>query len=111
MGRNGSEYGRNMVGIRVKMAGCPAKVDSYQIPSIPLGSERNVWGRVKTSKSRLTETSDVPAWAWPESPGFGLAFVGLGLYIHGARPKEAGFGLAWPGFGLSRGFCVSEKEG
>jgi len=35
MGRNGSEYGRNMVGIRVKMAGCPAKVDSYQIPTIP----------------------------------------------------------------------------
>src|SRR5271155_1244798 len=50
--------------------------------------------------------SDVLAWAWPESPSFGLAFVGLGLYIHGARPKEAGFGLARPGLGLSRGFCV-----
>src|SRR5271155_2923821 len=35
IGRNGSEYGRNMVGIRVNMAGCPAKLNSYQIPTIP----------------------------------------------------------------------------
>ena len=24
-------------------------------------------------------TSDMPAWAWPESQGFGLALPGLGL--------------------------------
>ena len=41
--------------------------------------------------------SDVPAPAWPESPGFGLAFGGLGFVKSQARPKakiSAWLGLA-----------------
>ena len=42
-------------------------------------------------------TSDVPAKAWPESRGFGLAFDGSGFRNLQAGPEPsiaAGFGLA-----------------
>ncbi|KAJ7441420.1 hypothetical protein FB451DRAFT_1441223 [Mycena latifolia] len=39
--------------------------------------------------------SDVQGLAWPESPGFGLAWAGLGLRISKPKPKPAG--RAWPG--------------
>ena len=39
--------------------------------------------------------SDVPALAWPESPGFGLALGGLGFVKSQARPKAKK--LAWAG--------------
>jgi hypothetical protein len=44
-------------------------------------------------------SSDVPAPAWPESPGFGLALGGSGFVKSQARPKAEN--LAWPGLALA----------
>jgi hypothetical protein len=44
-------------------------------------------------------TSDVPAPAWPESPGFGLALDGSGFVKSQAGPKAEK--LAWPGLALA----------
>ena len=44
--------------------------------------------------------SDVPALAWPESPGFGQ----LGLEGIVSQAKSQNLGLAWPGFGPGWGF-------
>ena len=52
---------------------------------------------MKKNPVNLIVTSDVPAPAWPESPGFGLAFGGLGFVKSQARPKvkiSAWLGLA-----------------
>jgi hypothetical protein len=52
-------------------------------------------------------TSDVPALAWPESPGFGLALGGfrwLWLEEIVSQAQSQKSSLAWPGFGLSQGF-------
>ena len=48
----------------------------------------------------LIITSDVPAQAWPESPGFGLALGGSGLAKSQARPKAKILAWLWlrPGF-------------
>ena len=43
--------------------------------------------------------SVVPAPAWPESPGFGLALGGSGLVNSQAEPKAKI--LAWPGSALA----------
>ena len=43
--------------------------------------------------------SDVPAPAWPESSGFGLALGGLGFVISQAGPKAKI--LAWLGLALA----------
>jgi WD40 repeat protein len=43
--------------------------------------------------------SDVPAPAWPESPGFGLALGGSGFVKSQARPKAES--LAWLGLALA----------
>ena len=43
--------------------------------------------------------SDVPAPAWPESPGFGLALGGSGFVKSQAKPKAEK--LAWPGLALA----------
>ena len=42
----------------------------------------------------------MPARAWPESPGFGLALGGSGLAKSQARPKAKI--LAWPGLALAQ---------
>ena len=43
--------------------------------------------------------SDVPALAWPESPGFGLALGSSGFVKPQARPKAKN--LAWLGLALA----------
>ena len=43
--------------------------------------------------------SDVRAWLWPESQGFGPVSQGFGLAISRARPK--GLARAWLGPGLA----------
>ena len=48
---------------------------------------------------KVTNTSGVPAPAWPESPGFGLALGGSGFVNSQARPKAKR--LAWPGLALA----------
>ena len=45
-------------------------------------------------------TSDVPAPAWPESPGFGLALGSLGFEKSQARPKAKS--RAWLGLALAQ---------
>src|SRR5271168_4644182 len=65
MGRNGSEYGRNMVGIRVKMAGCPAKVDSYQMPT---KFRAECVGEGKDLLSRYIQENGEPETI-PDNPG------------------------------------------
>ena len=44
--------------------------------------------------------SDVPAPAWPESPGFGLALGGSGSAKSQAKPKAKC--RAWPGLALAQ---------
>ena len=46
------------------------------------------------------QTSDVPAQAWPQSPGFGPALSGSGFTKSWARPK--GKKTAWPGLALAQ---------
>ena len=58
---------------------------------IALGASENRDGEV--------ESSDVPAPAWPESPGFGLALGGSGFVKSQARPKAES--LAWLGLALA----------
>ena len=48
--------------------------------------------------------SDVPAPAWPESPGFGLALGSSGLAKSEAKPKAKC--RAWPGLALAQGFTT-----
>jgi hypothetical protein len=65
--------------------------------------------RVVSTKCQLiARCSDVPARAWPESPGFGLALGGLGLRKLRAGPKAKT--PAWLGLALAQagafGVCV-----
>ena len=54
------------------------------------------------------EPSDVPAPAWPESPGFGLALGGLGFVESQARPKAKKLAWLWPRLGLITDItCIS----
>ena len=57
-------------------------------------------------KNELVCSSDVPAPAWPESPGFGR----LGLEEIVSRAKSQKLGLAWPGFGPGRGFWLMPRN-
>ncbi|KAF8951067.1 hypothetical protein BDZ97DRAFT_1770354 [Flammula alnicola] len=52
------------------------------------------------SASPIVVVSDVPARAWPESPGFGSALGGSGLVKSRARPKAGN--QAWPGPALAQ---------
>ena len=55
--------------------------------------------------------SDVPALAWPGSPGFGLAFLGFGFSQSQARPLR--LALTWLGLALAqaRAFTMRKGEG
>ena len=59
----------------------------------------------------MHSASDVPALAWPGSPGFGLAFLGFGFSKSQARPS--GLALAWLGLALAqaRAFSMRKEEG
>ena len=46
-----------------------------------------------------SQSSDVPAPAWPESPGFGLALLGSGFVKWEAKPKAKK--SAWLGLALA----------
>ncbi|KAF8217769.1 hypothetical protein K438DRAFT_2037816 [Mycena galopus ATCC 62051] len=58
------------------------------------------WGQKRVTRGALEQPSDVPAWAWPESPGLGL---GSALKTPEPSPSQA---PKSPGFGPSRGFWL-----
>jgi hypothetical protein len=51
-------------------------------------------------------TSDVQGLAWPESPGLGLAWQGLGLTQPQARPYSKACAWLGPGLAQALGFKV-----
>jgi ribonuclease HI len=88
---------------------------AISLASAEPASRSNALHRVKAQtqtnwqKKWRASTSDVPAQAWPESPGFGLALTGSGLSEIQARPKAKKTGLAWPGFGPGRGLVGGDR--
>jgi hypothetical protein len=54
-------------------------------------------------------TSDVPAPAWPKSPGFGLAFQGSGFWISPAEPSRTA--QAWLRPALAQAGACHLREG
>ena len=53
----------------------------------------------ETGPNDTIGVSDVPAPAWPESPGFGLALLGSGFVKWEAKPKAKK--SAWLGLALA----------
>ena len=70
-------------------------MSSVVVPLVATGL--TVIARLCSAKGMAT--SDVPAPAWPESPGFGLALGSFGFVKSQARPKAKR--SAWPGLALA----------
>ena len=64
-----------------------------------LGSISTICALTSNVSALMHAVSDVPAPAWPGSPGFGLALDGSGFVKSQARPKAEM--LAWPGLALA----------